>query len=75
MKISAMTMVLITSVMLLIVTILVIMNIEFSWIFYLTCLGQIMIAIMVYKVLKENYTTDKTFDDFYEDHPISNNKY
>ncbi len=75
MKISAMTMVLITSVMLLIVTILVIMNIEFSWIFYLTCLGQIMIAIMVYKVLKENYTTDKTFDDFYEDHQISNHKY
>jgi len=25
----------------------------------------------VYKVLTDKYTTDKTFDDWYEDHPMS----
>ena len=29
-----------------------------------------MVAVMVYKVLTDNYTTEKTFSDFYEDHPI-----
>ncbi|MBQ4820951.1 hypothetical protein [Aquimarina sp. MMG016] len=70
MKISAILMVIITSVMLLLVTILAVMNFSFSWVFYLTCIGQLMIIIMVYKVLKDKYTTDKTFKDFYEDHPI-----
>lgn len=70
MKISAILMVIITSVMLLLVTILAVMNFSFSWVFYLTCIGQLMIIIMVYKVLKDKYKTDKTFKDFYEDHPI-----
>jgi hypothetical protein len=25
---------------------------------------------MVYKVLKDKYTTNKTFEYFYEDHPV-----
>ncbi len=74
MKISAIAMVVLTSIMLLLVTILVVMNIHFSWVFYLTCLGQIMIIVMVYKVLRDNYTTDKTFKDLYEDHPIDNHQ-
>lgn len=71
MKFSAMPMVFITSVTLLILTILVVMNVSFGWVFYLTCLGQFMIVIMVYKVLRDKYTTNKTFKDFYEDYPIS----
>jgi hypothetical protein len=30
------------------------------------------LVLMVYKVLTDNYKTDKTFEDFYEDHPIGN---
>ncbi len=61
-----------TTIMLLTVTIMVSMDMPFNWVFYLTCLGQIMVAVMVYKVLTDNFTTEKTFSDFYEDHPIGN---
>ena len=70
MKISVMFYVALTTIMLLTVTIMVSMDMPFNWIFYLTCLGQIMVAVMVYKVLTDNFTTEKTFSDFYEGHPI-----
>ena len=70
MKIPAMFYVAVTTIILLTVTIMVSMDIPFNWVFYLTCLGQIMVAVMVYKVLTDSYITDKTFADFYEDHPI-----
>ena len=70
MKISVMFYVALTTIMLLTVTIIVSMDMLFSWVFYLTCLEQLMVAVMVYKVLTDNYTTEKTFSDFYEDHPI-----
>ncbi|WP_299249673.1 hypothetical protein [uncultured Aquimarina sp.] len=70
MRISGMLMVVITSILLLFITIMVLMNIAFSWVFYLTCIGQIMVVLMVYAVLTDTYTTDKTFEDFYEDRPI-----
>jgi hypothetical protein len=41
-----------------------------NWVLYLTFIGQVFLLIMIYKVLKDNYPTTKTFDDFYEDHPI-----
>jgi len=63
--IAATTLVLITA------TVMASMNFSFSWVFYLTIIGQVLLVVMVYKVLKDNYTTTKTFDDFYEDHPIS----
>ncbi len=71
MKVSAIATVVITSILLLLVTIFVVIDVTFRWVFYLTCIGQVMIVIMVYKVLRDNYTTDKTFDDFYEDYPLS----
>jgi TRAP-type C4-dicarboxylate transport system permease small subunit len=46
------------------------MDLPFNWVFYSTVIGQILVAVMVYKVLKDNYRTEKTFADFYEDHPI-----
>ncbi|MBQ0734776.1 hypothetical protein [Aquimarina celericrescens] len=72
MKISAMPMVFLTSVILLLITIMVVMNVNFGWVFYLTCFGQIMVIIMVYKVLRDKYITHKTFKDFYQDHSVKN---
>ncbi len=48
------------------------MNFPFNWVFYCTVGGQVLIVMMVYNVLRDNYTTRKTFDDFYEDNPIGN---
>jgi len=70
MKIPIMFYVWITTLLLLIVTIMVSMDLPFNWVFYSTVIGQILVAVMVYKVLKDNYRTEKTFADFYEDHPI-----
>lgn len=69
---SAMFWVALTTLLLVTVTIMVSMNFPFNWVFYVTVLGQVAVVVMVYKVLTDNYTTDKTFDDFYEDHPIGN---
>ena len=59
-----------TTITLVIVTIMAAMEFPLNWVFYLTVLGQIMIVYMVYKVLTDKYITEKTFKDFYEDHPI-----
>ncbi|WP_299532630.1 hypothetical protein [Ulvibacterium sp.] len=59
-----------TTLLLITVTIMVTMGFPFNWVFYLTVLGQILIVYMVYKVLTEDYHTEKTFEDFYEDYPI-----
>jgi TRAP-type C4-dicarboxylate transport system permease small subunit len=71
MQSTAMFWVGITTLLLFTVTIMVAMDFPFNWVFYFTVLGQILIVYMVYKVLTDNYTTDKTFKDFYEDCPIS----
>ena len=60
-----------TTLVLITVTIMATMNFPFNWVFYLTILGQGLVVFMVYKVLKDNYSTTKTFNDFYEDHPIT----
>mgnify|MGYP001035147778 CR=1 FL=1 len=70
MKISAMAYLAITTLLLLTITIAVSMDLAFSWVFYLTCIGQVLLVISVYKILKDNYSTSKTFEDFYEDNPI-----
>ena len=61
-----------TTLVLVTVTIMAAMNFPFNWVFYVTVLGQAAVVYMVYKVLTDNYTTDKTFEDFYEDNPIGN---
>ena len=70
MKSTAMFWVGITTLVLIMVTIMASMGFPFNWIFYVTVAGQIMVVYMVYKVLTDHYTTEKTFEDFYEDHPI-----
>lgn len=70
MKNSAMFWVAATTLVLVTVTIMAAMNFPFNWVFYVTVLGQVMMVYMVYRVLTDDYTTDKTFADFYEDNPI-----
>lgn len=70
MRNSAMFWVVNTTIILVVVTIMAAMNFPFNWVFYVTVLGQSMVVYMVYKVLTDDYKTDKTFKDFYEDHPI-----
>ncbi|MBL7473532.1 hypothetical protein [Robertkochia sediminum] len=45
------------------------MDVRFDLVFYAMVLGQFLVGVMVYMVLKDNYKTDKTFDHWYEDHP------
>ncbi len=69
MKITAMSWLAITTILLITVVIFSTMNFPFGWVFYATCLGQISLVFTVYKVLTDDYQTDKTFEDFYEDRP------
>ena len=59
-----------TTILLVLITFLSAMSFSFSWVFYLSIIGQTLVAIMVYKVLVEKYSTNKTFEDFYQDAPI-----
>ena len=70
MRCSVMFLVLFVTVFLLVLTALAFTNIGFSWMFILTVIGKLLVILMVYKVLRDQYTTDKTFEDFYEDYPI-----
>lgn len=74
-KISAMALVGITTLLLLTLVIMVSMNLPFNWVFYMTVLGQIFVVVMVYKVLKDDYETDKTFEDFYEDYDVETKRF
>lgn len=69
MKSSPFVYVAITTLLLVTITIMCALDFPFSWVFYLTVIGQILLVLMVYRVLTDNYTTDKTFEHFYEDHP------
>lgn len=70
MKISPMVYVFATTLVLITVTIMSAMNLPFNWVFYLTVIGQLLVVLMVYKVLRDNYSTSKTFEHFYEDRPL-----
>ncbi|MCH8534739.1 MAG: hypothetical protein LAT51_06685 [Flavobacteriaceae bacterium] len=70
MKLSAMFLVVFTTLVLVAVTIMAAMNLPFNWVFYLTVFGQALVLLMVYKVLTDDYQTNRTFDDWYEDMPI-----
>lgn len=70
MKLSAISWLVITTLVLLTVTVFSVLEFSFNWVFYLTVLGQVFFIYTVYKILTDTYTTDKTFNDFYEDSPI-----
>ena len=67
---SAMALLALTTVLLFVVVVFSNLDFSFSWVFVLTTIGQIVWVYTVFRVLKDNYTTDKTFEDFYEDYPI-----
>ncbi|MDC7998748.1 hypothetical protein [Gilvibacter sediminis] len=74
-KISAMSLVWITTLLLVTLTVMVTMDLPFNWVFYLSVLGQVFVVLMVYRVLTDDYTTDKTFDDFYEDYDTETKRF
>lgn len=74
-NVSSLFYVVLTTVVLITLTIMCAMKFPFNWMFYLTIIGQGLVLLMVYKVLTDKYTTKKTFDDFYEDHPISKEEF
>ena len=45
-------------------------NIPLVVLISLLIFGHLLILFMVYTVLKDKYTTTKTFKDWYEDHPM-----
>ncbi|PHR13173.1 MAG: hypothetical protein COA40_06645 [Aequorivita sp.] len=70
MHFSAITYLVVTTFVLITVAIFAAMDFPFSWVFYLTVFGQAFLVFSVFKVLNDNYTSNKTFEDFYEDYPI-----
>lgn len=54
-KISAMSLVYITTLLLVTLTIMVTMDLPFNWVFYLSVLGQVFVVLMVYRVLTDDY--------------------
>ena len=72
MKIPVMFYVVFTTLCLVALTVMVGMGLPFHGVYYVMIFGQLMMLIMVYKVLRDNYRTNKTFKDFYEDHSVSN---
>lgn len=75
MKTSPFPYIIITTLLLIAVTVMASLNFSFTWVFYLTVIGQVSVVWMVYKTLKDKYTTNKTFEHFYEDHPIEPFRY
>lgn len=69
MKSTAIRLVWLTTMVLIAVAVLSSLNFSFSLIFYLVVFGQLLLIFTVYKVLTDDYKTDKTFDNWYEDHP------
>ncbi len=70
MKFSLFVYIAIATLLLIIITIIISLNFPINVVFYITVVGQIFLVVMVYKILTDNYSTDKTFDHFYEDRPI-----
>lgn len=59
-----------TTLILVTVAIFSALQFPFHWVFWLTIAGEALLIVTVFRVLTDSYSTHKTFDDFYEDHPI-----
>ena len=68
MKNNGITYLILTSILLVIITILVYFNTNFPLVFYLTFFGQCLLIYSVNRILTDNYKTERTFDNWYEDH-------
>lgn len=70
MKLPVMFYVWFTTLLLITVVIFSAMGFPYPVVFFITIIGQFFLLLMVYRVLTDDYTTTKTFEDFYEDRPI-----
>lgn len=71
MKNTATTTVLITTIFVLLFTVIALSNIAIELTIGMCAIGMVLLPYMVVKVLKDTYQTQKTFSDWYEDHPKS----
>ncbi|SLK03397.1 hypothetical protein SAMN05660445_02723 [Salegentibacter salarius] len=60
MKNNGITYLILTSILLVIITILVYFNTNFPLVFYLTFFGQCLLVYSVYRILTDNYKTERT---------------
>jgi hypothetical protein len=72
MKLSVTFYIAITTLLLVAVATLVHYNISLSIVLTTVLIGQAWWILTIYKVLTDDYQTDKTFDDWHEDKPIRN---
>ncbi|MCY2685770.1 hypothetical protein [Salinimicrobium sp. TH3] len=70
MRISAHFYVIVATLLLVSVAVMVFYNVSYDIVFYTVISGQAWWLLTVYKVITDNYSTEKTFDDWYEDHPV-----
>lgn len=70
MKLNGIFYLIITTVILVTLTVMSYYDLSYSLIFFITIGGQLVFIFTVFKILTDKYTTDKTFDDWYEDEPI-----
>lgn len=59
-----------TTLILVTVAVFSALQFPFHWVFWLTISGELAWLITVVTILTDNYHTNKTFKDFYRDHPI-----
>lgn len=71
MKLSVGFYILITSAVLVALVVMAFLEVTFAYMLYTTIAGQILLIIMVYKILTDDYTTSKSFEDWYEDRPLN----
>ncbi|MEJ1223199.1 hypothetical protein [Sediminicola sp. 1XM1-17] len=69
MKVTAKGTLVLTTIVLIFLTVMAALDFPFNWIFYVTVIGQTLLINTVYRILADDYNTDKTFEDFYEDYP------
>lgn len=70
MKSKGILLLIVTTIILVMLSIMAALDFKYAWIFSLTTIGQIMLVISVYHILKDDYKTEKTFKDWYEDEPV-----
>lgn len=63
--------VLISSILLVAIAVMIFYNVSYPVVFFTVLTGQAFWLFTVYKVLTDNYTTEKTFEDWYEDHSMN----
>lgn len=70
MRLSVFFCIAVTTILMAAVAVMVFYNVRFDLILYTVLAGQAWWIFTVFRVLADKYTTNKTFDDWYEDHPI-----